>query len=201
VRILGAPAPLYARILRDDWDRIAAPIRRVHSPLPMLRARGQFRVERGGHPMARLLARLLRLPPASDAIDTRLIITAIDHGDYSERWERTFGTSRVVTEQHDGPGPASASDLVERFGLLELRFHLDATAGSLRYVQRDAAFRWRSARLRIPAPLAPRVDAREDPAGRTGVKVHVQVTLPMVGPLVTYEGIIEIEVKDEDTRA
>jgi hypothetical protein len=189
-------APLYARILRDDWFLVAAPIRRAHAPLPVLRAHGHFHVEHGHHPVARLLARVLRLPPVSDAIDTRLIVTAHGNG---ERWERTFGTSRVETEQHEGP----ASDLVERFGLLEFRFHLEAADGSLRYVQRDVAFRWRSTRLRIPGFLAPRVDAREDTAGpgAGGVKVHVQVALPMVGPMMVYEGIIEVEVDDEDRRA
>jgi hypothetical protein len=189
-------APLYAQILGDDWLRVAAPIRRAHAPLPVLRAHGHFRVEHGRHPVARLLARLLRLPPASDAIDTRLIVTALGQG---ERWERTFGTSRVETEQHEGP----ASDLIEHFGLLALRFHLDAADGSLRYVQQDAAFGWRSARLPIPAWLAPRVEAREDPVGSGGIHVHVQVALPLVGRLIAYEGLIEVEVEvdDEDTRA
>jgi hypothetical protein len=189
-------APLYAHILRDDWFQVAAPIRCAHAPLPVLRARGQFRVEHGRHPMARLLARMLRLPPASDAIDTRLIVTTLGHG---ERWERTFGTARVETEQHEGP----ASDLIERFGLLEFRFHLEAVGGSLRYVQREAAFRWRSARSRIPAWMAPRIDAREDPVEPGGIRVHVQVqvALPLVGRLITYDGIIEVEVNDEDTRA
>lgn len=184
-------ASLYARILRDDWLQVTAPIRRAHAPLPVLRAHGHFRVAHGRHPVARLLARLLRLPPAGDAIDTRLVVTALDQG---ERWERTFGTSRVETKQHEGP----ASDLIECFGLLEFRFHLDTADGSLRYLQQDAACRWRSARWRLPAWLAPRVDAREDPVGPGAIKVHVRITLPVVGQLMAYDGLVEYEDEVED---
>jgi hypothetical protein len=69
--------------------------------------------------------------------------------------------------------------------------------GSLLYVQHAAAFVFGPVRLPIPASWAPRVEAREDPAGPTRVKTHVRVTLPGVGPLITYDGIIDVE----DTRA
>jgi hypothetical protein len=180
------PAPLYARILGDGWSQLAPPVRSAHTTPPVVRAHGQFRVEHGGHPVARLLARLLRLPPAGDSIDTRLTVTSLGDG---ERWERTFERARVETHQYEGP----ASELVEGFGILEFRFQLDVSEGSLRYRQQDAAFRWRPVRVRIPSPLAPRIEACEDSAGPWRVHAQVRVTLPVIGTLMAYEGIIEIE--------
>lgn len=185
-------APLYARVLGDGWSRLAAPIRRAHATQAIVRAHGVFRIEHGGHPVARVLARLLRLPRAGGAIDTRLTVTVEGDG---ERWERTFATSRVETQQY--AGQASESELLERFGLLEFRFQLDTLEGNLRYRQREATLRWRAVRVRIPRPLAPRVEACERPAGPRRVKAHVQIALPVIGPLMVYEGIIEIE----ETRA
>jgi hypothetical protein len=192
---------LYARILRDRWPRLAVPVRGVHTTQSILRARGHFRIEHGRHPVARLLAGMLRLPPAGAAIETRLTVTARGLG---EHWERRFDSARVETEQFEGQfeGEVDAqSGLVERFGLLEFRFQLDVTDGSLIYVQREAALAWRSARVRIPARLAPRIDAREDPAAADAVNVHVRVTLPVVGPLMTYGGIIEVEDTMKDRLA
>ena len=179
-------APLYARVLRDGWARLAAPVRSIHSAQPVVRAHGRFRVVHGRRRLARVLARLLRLPPACASTDTRLTVTAVDAG---ERWERTFDVHCLETEQYE----TDASELAEAFGVLELRFRLDALGDSLHYVPRGAALLWGSRRLPIPARLAPRVEAREDPAGPRRIDVHVDVTLPVVGPLIAYEGTVEVE--------
>ncbi len=180
--------PLYARILGEDWLQLSAPVRCAHATQSIVRARGRFRIEHGRHPVARLFARLLRVPPAGEGIDTLLVVTARGDG---ERWERMFETTRLETEQY--AGNAAESELLERFGLLEFRFQLAALQGSLRYRQRRVDVRWRAVRLRIPAALAPRVEAREDPSGPRQVKAQIQVSLPVIGPLIVYEGIIEIE--------
>ena len=48
-------------------------------------------------------------------------------------------------------------------------------------------------RIVIPPPWAPRVEAREDPAGTNRVNVTVRVTLPPIGRLIAYDGSVEIE--------
>jgi len=137
-----------------------------------------------------VLARILRLPRPGVAADTRLVVAARADG---EDWQRTFSGRRLDSRQYESNG----SELAERFGVLELRFRLDESDGSLVYVQRGAAFVFGPVRLRIAASWAPRVEAREDPAGPTRVKVGVRVSLPGVGPLIAYDGIIDVE----DTRA
>ena len=87
-------------------------------------------------------------------------------------------------------------ELAERIGLLEFRFRLEASEGSLVFRQVGAALLLGSLRLRLPAASAPRVDAREDPAGPRQIRVHVRVVLPAVGPLLTYEGTMNIEDTD-----
>ena len=77
--------------------------------------------------------------------------------------------------------------------MLEFRFHLDASGGSLTYVQREAAFVFGPVRVRIPATWAPRVQAQEQPAGPKRVKVDVCVALPGVGRLIAYDGFIDVE--------
>ena len=129
---------------------------------------------------------MLRLPRPAAAAEIRLIVTT-RHG--GEQWLRTFDGRRLETHQCE----AGEFELAERFGVLEVRFRLEASHGSLLYLQREAAFRLGPLRVRIPAAFAPRVEAREDPSGPARVQVHVRVALPAVGALIAYVGFIEIE--------
>ena len=137
---ITATVPLYGRILGSAWSQIAEPLRSMHGTDSVVRAHGRLRVERGVHPFARVLAWMLRLPESTAGADTRLIITARGG---KERWERRFGGRRLETLQYISQG-----DLVERFGVLEFRFHLQASGGSLLYVQREAAVLCWPVRLR-----------------------------------------------------
>src|SRR5262245_56636765 len=176
---------LYARIMRSSWSQLAEALRGMHGSHVTVYAHGRLRIEHGVHPLVRLLAWMLRLPQPSDACDTRLIVTAVGE---DERWERTFSDRRIETRQY-----ICDDTLAERFGILEFRFRLRESGGSLMYVQREAAFRWRPVRLPIPSSWAPRVAAREDPAGPRYIQVHVRVALPRVGPVISYAGLVEID--------
>jgi Domain of unknown function (DUF4166) len=177
---------LYAELLGSAWLELAEPVRAAHASGPTLRASGRLRIGHGGSRVTRWLARLLRLPRASDAADTRLVVTRSAAG---EQWRRTFDDRRLDTWQYR----AADGALAERFGVLEFRFHLTASQGSLVMRQTGAALRWGAVRLRIPAACAPRVEAREDPAGARQIQVHVRVTLPLVGSVLTYDGVIDLE--------
>jgi hypothetical protein len=190
-------APLYMRVLGDSWAMLAEPVRCAHSTRAIVRAHGYLRIEHGRRSLARVLARMFRLPRPNAAAETRLIVTARDDG---EHWERTFDGQRLDTRQYESrqyepreSEQSEQSELAERFGLLELRFRLDTSEGSLLYVQRRAAVLFGPVRVPIPGPLAPRVEAREDPAGPNCVSIDVRVILPGVGPLITYQGMINLE--------
>jgi len=152
----------------------------------MFRACGRLRVARGRSRGLRLLASVLRLPRASEAAETRLEVTSDPCG---QQWRRTFDGRRIETRQyHAGDGL-----LAERFGVLELRFRLEASETGLLFRQLAAALVYGSIRLRVPAAWAPTVEAREDPAGPRQLRIHVGVSIPALGPVLTYDGTIEIE--------
>jgi hypothetical protein len=183
---LCEPRTLYAGLLGAAWLDLADPVRAAHAPGATVRARGRLRIGHGRSAAARWLARLLRLPQASEAAETRLVVTRDAGG---EQWRRTFGDRRLDTRQY----VAGNGDLAERFGLLEFRFRLAASDGSLIIRQVDAALMCGPVRVRIPFAWAPSIDAREDPAGARRIHVQVRVALPALGPVLTYDGAIDIE--------
>ena len=176
---------LYERLTGAAWRRVAAPIQSVHAARPT-EAHGRFRIDHGRHVLARLLARILRLPAQGVDVDTRLRITACGNG---EHWLRTFNGHRLETRQF----ATDDSALAEQFGILELRFRLETSGDSLLYVQHQAALVFGPVRLTLPGACAPHVDAREDPAGADAVNVDVRVTLPAIGTLIAYQGRIDVD--------
>lgn len=180
------PRPMYARLMGSSWLQLAEPVRLLHATESTVRAGGRLRIEHGRGPLARFLASLLGLPRASDSAETHLIVTA---GADGERWLRTFEGRRLATRQYQ----VGECGLAERFGVMEFRFRLETSEGSLLYRQLASAFVFGPVRLRFPALIAPRIEAREDPAGAHQIRVHVSVALPLVGPVVTYDGLIDIE--------
>jgi hypothetical protein len=182
---MAVSMPLYQRLMGSSWSDLAAPVRSMHGTSSTVWACGRFRIDYGPHPAARLLARVLRLPHPSAAADTRLVVSA--HGE-RELWERTFDGRRFATRQYP-----RHDELAERFGVLQFRFRLRVLAGGLLYVQRQAAVLCWPVRLPIPALCAPRVEAREDPAGLKRVRVDVRVFLPGIGLLISYAGTVDVE--------
>ena len=176
--------PLYAQLLGAAWPQVAAPVRCAHDGRSTVH--GRLRIGHGRNRSARLLARLLRLPRASAAAETRLVVTSEARG---EQWRRTFDGRRIDTRQFGCDGCV----LAERIGVLEFRFRLEPADGSLVFRQVAAAIVFGRFRVGLPEAWAPRIEAREDPAGAGRMGVHVRVTLPAVGPVLTYDGTVGIE--------
>ena len=181
---------LYARLLGSSWRRAAESVRIAHASGETVRAHGCLRIAHGERRAARLLAGLLRLPRAGNAVDTRLVITSRVGG---EDWLRIFDGRRLRTRQYE----AGDGELAERVGVFEFRFRLEVSDGGLFFRQAGAALMLGSQRVRLPAAWTPEVEAREEPAGARQIRIHVSVVLPALGPLLTYEGLIHIE----DSRA
>jgi hypothetical protein len=138
-----------------------------------------------------MLARLARLPAPGEAVDVRLLVTAREHG---EDWRRMFAGYPLLTRQ------STRSDglLVERFGIVEMRFCLRVVGGALLYHSISAALCIGSWRVRLPRRLSPRIVARERAVGEPDqIYVSVEVDFAGLGLLIAYEGnLTGIEVME-----
>jgi len=132
----GDRAGLYERLLGDAWEELEESVRVFHACGEAgARAAGTFEVRRGTGILARLLARLLRLPAGGGAVPLVLTVTPLACG--GERWRRNFAGRDFTTEQRAHAGPL----LAERAGPFETLFRLTVEGGALAYRQAGASLR------------------------------------------------------------
>ena len=185
----GAPAGthdlsagLYPRLLAAEWGNLDPAVQGLHAH----GAAGAIEIRHGSTRLARLLLRIMRMPPTAPAVWTRLDILHCHGG---ERWVRWFGDHVVATLQREQTGRL----LAERFGALEFYFRLRVADGALHYEQTGTALCLGPWRVPLPRRMAPRVSAQEAPTGRDRTHVLVSVTMPMAGFLISYEGGMELQ--------
>ena len=184
--VSSAATPLYARLVGDRWRSVPQAIDRAHQASPAISGHGCLTIRHGLNPIASVIARMMKLPPAGDKIDTTLLVSASGDG---EHWTRNFGGRVLRTEQYGLP----SSFLGERFGALEFRFRLVIEGEALLYQQHSVRCVWRRSQWTIPAPIAPRIAAIERAAGAQAIDIEVRVTLPLVGLLLSYAGRVDFE--------
>ncbi len=104
-----------------------------------------------------------------------------------ETWRRYLGDTALVT--HHEPGPDGT--VRERVGVLELTFRPEVIDGGIRFDHVATALLFGGRRLRLPPAIGPRVRARVRP-GELGARVAVAVSVPLIGPVLTYHGELEV---------
>jgi hypothetical protein len=125
------------------------------------------------------------MPAAGEAVYVRLQVTAQEE---CEEWRRTFAGLPLVSMQSARRGPGL---LVERLGIVDMRLRLKVVGGALSYQTVSAALRLGSLRIPLPYRLSPYVTAWEKAVGDTNqIHVTVDVTLPLLGRLIAYDGIL-----------
>lgn len=177
-------AALYPSLLGDRWAALAPRVQRLHES--GARARGTFDVRRGTGFFARVLATLLRMPRAAERVAISLRVERTEEG---ERWTRTFGDHPVATTQW-----RSGDLLVEAMGLTQCWFRLLAAEGALVFEQVKARFGLRRFAVPMPRWIAPRITGRAE-ARADMVHVSVQIGVPLVGLIVSYEGSVMLEIE------
>jgi hypothetical protein len=175
---MAAVSALYENVV-PGWNDLPAAVRRVHEPGE---SDGTFVVERGTGLLTALIAAAGRLPSVSAAAAVRLRVTARGAG---QTWERSIGAQRMTSHQE----AAERSEILERYGPVECRLAASATDGTLVMESLGAALRVGSMRLRLPAWLAPVIDARAAAEG-DAARVDVAIRSGWGGLLVRYHGLV-----------
>jgi len=171
---------LYEQILGEEEARLPGSIRRLHDVHDRELYVGEAIVVNGRSWLARLCARLMRLPEDADGVPVCVTIERYDDG---ERWTRRFGM-QLFRSRMQRPSDRTPGVIVERFGALSLRMRLLVDGQGLS-MPIEQAFVFG---LRLPRWLTPisRTRERVDAAGR--FCFDVDVALPGIGRVVHYAG-------------
>ncbi|MDQ6628375.1 MAG: DUF4166 domain-containing protein [Pseudomonadota bacterium] len=180
---------LYRRILGSAWDRLPEPIQCLHSVTSSASFAGRCDVQRGRHPLGRILAALIGFPLAGAGQSIVVRLTA--EGDV-ERWVRTIGGRSFSSHQRAGNG-AAAWLLSERFGAITVDMALVATDSGLGYVVR----RWSAFGIPLPLWLGPRSSASES-VEDGAFAFDVAISHPFIGLIVRYRGVLRSSAAARD---
>jgi hypothetical protein len=173
-----ATSALFPQLLRDGFARLDPRVQALHGG-----ASGQWRgvasVRWGSTWVAHCLNRLAGMPRPVEHAPVEVRIEAL--GD-RECWTRRFGGGpllRSVLSRGDG-------ELVERMGVVTLRFHLRVGAGGIDWQLRRVGV----CGITMPATLFA-VVARSG-WDTQGYRFTVATRVRGVGPLVAYEGGLDV---------
>jgi hypothetical protein len=175
----AATQPLYQRILGDAWHTLPAPVREMHQCLGPKVVEGQADVQRGRHPLARLIASAVGFPAAGKQVPVQVVFTPSARG---ECWTRTFAGRSFISFQSEGCG-TRAHLLRERFGPLTFDLALVVEGATLRLVVR----RWSLWGLPLPLILASAGDSYEAVIDDR-FHFHVEIRHRLIGLIVGYHG-------------
>jgi hypothetical protein len=166
------------------WSTLPAIVRRLHHEGS---ATGRFTIRRGRGPLSAVVGWLCRFPSPGEDVPTRL---KVRRDGPVQHWERDFGGHALATAQW----LRAEGMLVEKLGPVECVFRLHATGQGLLFESVGAWLRLGPLRLRIPTPIAPRIDAITT-ALADGMHVRVSIGMALTGGLLTYEGLVRPEEK------
>lgn len=165
---------LYGRVMGDVFDALPPAVRIMHSIVGDGGAEGQATVTRGGNILAKLIANIMRFPPAGDHV----LHVHFTERDGAECWTRDFSGHRFSSHLSQ-----AGQQLVERFGPMRFHFDLSGNENGLRMHMQ----RWTAFGLPMPLFLGPKSNARE---WGEGDRFHfdVPISLPLIGPVIHYRG-------------
>lgn len=173
--------PLYRRVLGTRFDVLPPQVRAMHEVTDRHEAHGRCRIDRGRHPLGRLIACLFRFPPAGADVPVTVRFTAEKD---REIWRRDFAGSVLVSIQ-EAPAGIAPGMLVERFGPFSFALAVPAGPAGLSLEPK----RMWCCGVPLPKALLPRIEAAESVVdGR--FRFDVRLAMPWVGLLVHYRGYL-----------
>jgi len=179
--------PLFERVLGTAFAQLPPVLRALHSVPRRQRWGGQARVRRGRHWLVAPCAWLARLPPDAEAVPVTVEFAVDGAG---ERWDRRFGDARMASRLWVRQGR-----LCERLGAVHFRFALEAVDGEIHW---RAERGWAFGIVPLPARWFAWVRCRERADGDRYAFL-VDVAMPLIGPLIRYEGwLLPIENREAE---
>lgn len=177
-----AEAPLYRKISGSAFDQLPPRVRALHASAAPRQWSGHAEVRRGRGLLARVVAAVFGFPKAAARVP---VMVAFAPEDGAERWTRNFGDHSFSSLQSCGTGK-NQHLLVERFGPMSFAMALVIEGNRLCLVPR----RWSFLGIPMPRFLLPTGASFET---EVDGKFHfsVDITVPLIGPVVAYEGLLE----------
>ncbi len=174
---------LYPDILGPVFADLPPLVQRLHRPGASAHWAGRARVTRGRGWPAALVSRCFGFPKPGADQPVEVTLTTDAHG--RETWSRRFADRPMLSTQEAGRG-RDAALIVERFGPFRFGLALRWDGTRLHLIPR----RWGIGPLPLPRRLMPHGPTWESEAvGR--FHFHVEIILPLIGPVVRYEGWLE----------
>jgi hypothetical protein len=170
----------FEQLLGDDFERLPAPVRRLHSLREPLRTAGRADITAARGPVAWLLCWMAGLPRPGHDVEVSVLFEPRPTGD--EHWDRKFGDRRYVSTIAIGTGRDDGY-LIEHFGPFDLRFQLTVLTEGLAW----SVVGWRLLRVPLPRWSVPRIKCLEAGDGAR-FTFDIDVAFPVIGWLMHYRG-------------
>ena len=170
----------FERLLGAEFERLPAPVRRLHALRQPLRTTGRADATVASGVFARLICRLMGLPHAGRDMMVSVVFTPDGNG--GERWERQFGDRRYASRIAAGDG-RDAGFLVERFGWFDLKFRLAPRSDGLQW----SLAGWRLLGVPLPYWSVPKAGSLESADGER-FTFDIEAAFPLLGRLIRYRG-------------
>ena len=174
---------LYPGMLGPAFADLAPEVRAMHLGDDDRMVRGKAVVERGGGPLAWLIAGVFGFPEAGADVPVSVRFQVSEQS--SEIWTRQFG-DRVFSSRHVAGRGRNEGLIEERFGPFRVGLALTVEERRL-YIH---VRRWSFLGLGLPRFLAPSGNSYEE--GVDGqFRFHVEIRVPGAGLVVRYRGFLE----------
>lgn len=188
----AATGPIYEQVLGPAFATLPPLLQALHRPGPRAQWAGRAQVTRGTSPGARLIARLFAFPKAG--ADIPVSVTFLTAANGRETWGRNFAGRLMMSTQQAGTG-RSQYLITERFGPLTFGLALVLDGAKLRLIPR----RWSLLGLPLPRVLLPKGNSHESEVDGK-FRFHVEIAVPVAGPVVTYDGWLLPQPRTPDAR-
>lgn len=172
---------IYQQKLGAKFELLPDRLQEFHSLGGPKHWRGKSSISGGHGLLAKFVRALFGFPAPTDEIAVDVKVTyGSNEGIAYERWRRVFGDKpfhSVLSHRANGK-------FIEQFGILQFEIGIDASERGIVM----PVIGWNIGPIPLPLFLAPKSETREYQDDHGRFCFDVKVSLPVVGPLMHYQG-------------